>query len=196
MVSVYAGRKPVPQIEVSRDLVSILFIFLNSYISILSCPIFRRARFPSQAPPRCTTIFLGTRRTHHPTLQVTIVGPPGSRCSLSRGETESLVATSRRHLQDPTLHYAFPHTCSCHQHVTAWTSTRLSWREYVDDIWSVTSGCRSARTPVFVRFASVRVLEASVIFRKAFDLPPHSFLPLEHFRSYGNWQQTTTHIAT
>ena len=123
-------------------------------------------------------------------------GPARITLQLSRGETESLVATSRRHLQDPTLHYAFPHTCSCHQHVTAWTSTRLSWHEYIDDIWSVTSGCRSARTPVFVRFASVRVLEASVIFRKAFDLPPHSFLPLEHFHSYGNWQQTTTHIAT
>jgi hypothetical protein len=115
------------------------FIFLNSYISILSCPIFRRARFPSQAPPRCITTFLGTRRTHHPTLQVTIVGPPGSRCSILRGENASLLVTSLRHLQDPTLHYAFPHTCSCHQHVTAWTSTRLSWTEYIDDTWSVTS---------------------------------------------------------
>lgn len=140
--------------------------------------------FSEPSTTKGTLIFLGTRRTHHPTLQVTIVGPPGSRCSLSRGETESLVATSRRHLQDPTLHYAFPHTCSCHQHVTAWTSTRLSWHDYIDDIWSVTSGCRSARTPVFDRFASVQVLEASVIFRKAFDLPPHSFPPLERFRSY------------
>lgn len=37
---------------------------------------------------------------------------------------------------------------------------------------------------MFDRFASVQVLEASVIFRKAFDLPPHSFPPLERFRSY------------
>jgi hypothetical protein len=37
---------------------------------------------------------------------------------------------------------------------------------------------------VFDRFASIQVLEASVIFRKVFDLPPHPFPPLERFRSY------------
>ena len=103
----------------------LIAIYLYFAARFSAAPVFRAKHRQG------TLISLGTRRTHHPTLQVTIVGPPGSRCSVSRGETESLVVTSRRHLQDPTLHYAFPHTCSCHQHVTAWTSTRRSWADYL-----------------------------------------------------------------
>ena len=117
---------------VSRDLCLKILSYSSIAIYLYFAARFSAARpFSEPSTTKGTLIFLGTRRTHHPTLQVTIVGPPGSRCSISRGETESLVVTSRRHLQDPTLHYAFPHICSCHQHVTAWTSTRLSWSDYL-----------------------------------------------------------------
>ena len=194
LVSVYAGRKRMfPSDSESRPCFKNSSMFLNSYISILCCPVFRRARFPSQALPRAPFYSVPAAR-----IIPRCKSPSGpARITLQHFTRGTRVPSGQplRHLQDPTLHYAFPHTCSCHQHVTAWTPTRHSCADYIDDTWSVTSAATQLKHRCPSASRRRKYLKPAWSSGKQSTFCYIQSLPSERFRNYEDWHQTT-HIAT
>jgi hypothetical protein len=127
---VHISRKRVPSNSESKD-----FPYPYIAISIPFCPIFRRARFPTKHhppfaryPPHASSHAASHhRRPARITLQHST---RGNRVLIGRVTTPSAT---------PHASLRLPHTRTCHQHVTAWTPTRRSGADYIDDIWSVTS---------------------------------------------------------
>jgi len=138
LVSVYAGRKRrFPSDSESRPCFKNSSMFLNSYISILCCPIFRRARFPSQASPRAPFYSVPAAR----------IIP---RCKSPSGPARITLQHSTRGNRLPSGHFTTP---SAGPHASlrlspyslvpptrnGRTPTRHNCADYIDDTWSVTS---------------------------------------------------------
>ena len=133
-MSVYAGRKRAPSDSESRSCLKILSYFpiaIYLYFTARSsaAPVFRAKhhhfpRYPPHASSHAASHHRGPARI---TLQQSTRG--------NRVPTGHITTPSAR----PHASLRLPHTCSCHQHVTAWTPTRHSCADHIDDTWSVTS---------------------------------------------------------